>query len=242
MSLRDSRVTGYAADLIINALSAFDPEKGANLADEFMLQADGWPPRVRRNILASKADCKVMSGDYSDALAIYAEAFGPQLHDWPVSLSLLLEVVGRHDDATELVSIEDPTDELDLYDLELGRALVTASEGQHDQALTYLRAAAYFARIRPVAALLDRDLLVTAAALALLRGDARRASRLLAVEHDSLWTRHQCSWALYLHVRDQVRRVLTHDERRDCIAEAASLTIDAALAAELGDGAWSLER
>jgi predicted ATPase/class 3 adenylate cyclase len=239
---RDSRVTGYAADLIINALSAFDPEKGANLADEFMLQADGWPPRVRRNILASKADCKVMSGDYSDALAIYAEAFGPQLHDWPVSLSLLLEVVGRHDDATELVSIEDPTDELDLYDLELGRALVTASEGQHDQALTHLRAAAYFARIRPVAALLDRDLLVTAAALALLRGDARRASRLLAVEHDSLWTRHQCSWALYLHVRDQVRRVLTHDERRDCIAEAASLTIDAALAAELGDDAWSLER
>jgi predicted ATPase/class 3 adenylate cyclase len=236
----DGRVLGYAAILTINALSAFDPDKGIRLADELMLHADNWAPRVRLGILGAKADCMIMFGDYSGALAIYAEASGPQMHNWPLSASLLLEVVGRHDDAKELVSTEVSTDEFYLYNLQLGRALVTAGEGEHDQALDHLRAAARLARLRP-ASLLDRDLLVTAAALAARRGDPRRASQLLAVERESLWTRQPASWALYLQVREQVRHILTRDEVRDCKAQAASLTIDTALAEELGD-AWPLER
>jgi predicted ATPase/DNA-binding SARP family transcriptional activator len=234
------RVLGYAAILAINALSAFDPDRGVRLADELMLHADTWPLRVLQGVLAGKADCKIMSGDYSGALAIYAEACGPRMHDWPISASLLLEVVGRHDDAKELVHTEVSTDEFYLYYLQLGRALVTAGEGAHDEALSHLRAAAHLARVRP-ASLLDRDLLVVAAALALLRGDLRRASRLLAVERDSLWTRTPSTWALYVHVRDQVRHLLSHEEATRCKAQVASLTVDNALAAELGD-AWPLER
>ncbi len=195
---------------------------------------------MRQHVLAGKADCKVMSGDYVESLATYTEAYGPQLHDWPVSLSLLLEVVGRHDDAKELVRTEVSTDELYLYNLRLGRTLVTASEGQHDQALSQLRAAAHFARVRP-ASLLGRDFLVTAAALASLRGDARRASRSLAVERNSIWSRNQGPWVLSLHVRDRVRRILTRNQVRHCKAQAASLTVAIARAAELGD-AWPLER
>jgi predicted ATPase/class 3 adenylate cyclase len=237
----DGQVVGWAAYLTINALSIFDPEKGASLANELLPRADAWPRFVQLHILTSKADCKIISGDYSEGLLLYAEACGPQLHDWPASLSLLLEVVGRHDDAKELVRTERSTDEFYLYNLHLGRALVTATEGEYDEALTHLRRAAHLARVRP-ASLLDRDLLVTTAALTLVRGDPRRASKLLAVERHNLWTRDPCAWALYLHVRDQLRRVLTRDERRDCIAQAASLTIDAALAAELGDDAWPPER
>ncbi len=239
-ALPGSQVLGNAAFLAVNALAALEPNAGARLADEVMIDADTWPPRVRRRVLAAKADCKVTSGDYIDALAIYAEVYGPHLRDWPVSLSLLLEVVGRHDDAKELVRTEVSGDEFYRYNLELARAVVTASEGQHDQALTHLRAAAHFARMRP-ARLLDRDLLVTAAALALCRGDPHRASQLLAVKRDTHWTRSPESWALYLHVRDQVRRILTRDEVRDCKAQGASLTIDSALASELG-GAWPLQR
>jgi predicted ATPase/class 3 adenylate cyclase len=236
----DGPVPGYAGYLAVNALSVFDPDRGVNLAEELLMNACMWPPRVRRHVLAAKADCMIMSGDYVEGLAIYAEAYGPHRHDWPASLSLLLEVVGRHEDAKELVRTEVSTDEFYLFNLQLGRALVTASDGEHDQALTHLRAAAHLARVRP-ARLLDRDLLVTAAALALLRGDPRRASRLLAVQRNSLWTRSPCSWALYLHIREQVRKVLTRDEARHCQAQATSLTVDSALAAELGD-AWPLEQ
>jgi hypothetical protein len=95
-----------------------------------MMHADRWPPHMRQHVLAGKADCKVMSGDYVESLATCTEAYGPQLHDWPHSLSLLLEVVGRHDDAEELVRTEVSTDELYLYNLRLGRALVAASEGE----------------------------------------------------------------------------------------------------------------
>jgi predicted ATPase/class 3 adenylate cyclase len=236
----DGQVFGNAAFLAVNALSALDPDAGASLADELMMYADTWPPLVQRRVLAAKADCKVTSGDYVDGLAIYSKAYGQHLRDWPVSLSLLLEVVGRHDDAKELVRTEVSNDEFYRYKLELGRAVVTASEGQHDQALTHLRAAAHLARIRP-ARLLDRDLLVTAAALALRRGDPHRASQLLAVKRDTHWTRSPESWALYVHVRDQVRRILTSDEVRHCKAQGASLTIDTALAAELGE-AWPLQQ
>jgi predicted ATPase/DNA-binding SARP family transcriptional activator len=232
----DGPLLGSAGRLTVNALAGLDPERGAKLADELMMQADRWPSHVRRNILASKADCKVMSGDYSEGLAIYAKAYGPQLDDWPAALSLLLEIVGRHEDAKELLR-DKVSDEYNY--VHLGRALVTAGEGEHDQALAHLRAAAHLGRIRAVR-LLDRDLLVTAAALALLRGDPRRASRLLAVERASLLTRSPSSWALYLHVRDEVRHLLTRDEATQCKAQAASLTVDTALAEELGD-AWPLE-
>jgi hypothetical protein len=97
-----------------------------NVPDELMMHADRWPPHVRQHVLAGKADCKVISGDYVESLATYTEAYGPQLHNWPVSLSLLLKVVGRHDDAKELVRTGVSTDELYLYNLRLGRALVTA--------------------------------------------------------------------------------------------------------------------
>ena len=43
------------------------------------------------------------------------------------------------------------------------------------------------------------------------------------------------------HVREQLRQVLTGDEARHCQAQATSLTVDTALAAELGD-AWPLEQ
>jgi predicted ATPase/DNA-binding SARP family transcriptional activator len=234
------RVLGYAAILRINALSVFDPDRGVELADELLVHADSWPVRVLQGLLAGKADCKIMSGDYSGALAIYAEACGPRLPNWPISAGPLLEVVGRHDDAKELVRAEVATDEFYLYYLQLGRALVTAGDGEHDQALSQLRSAAHLARVR-AASLLDRDLLVVAAALALLRGDACHASRLLAVERDSLWTRTPSTWALYVHVRDQVRHLLSHEEIAQCKAEAASLTVDTALAAELGED-WPLER
>jgi hypothetical protein len=82
--------------------------------------------------------------------------------------------------------------------------------------------------------------LIVAAALAFLRGDASHASRLLAVEHESLWARDPCSRTLYLHVRDPVRNSLTREQATRCKAEAASFTVDTALAAELGD-AWPLE-
>ena len=235
---RDSQVRGDAAFLAVNALSAIEPDAGARLADELMMHAGTWPPLVRRRVLAAKADCMVTSGDYVGGLAIYSDAYGQHLRDWPASLSLLLEVVGRHDDAKELVRTEVSNDEFYRYKVELGRAVVTASEDQHDQALSHLRAAANFARVRP-ARLLDRDLLVTAAALALQRGDPHRASQLLAVRRDTHWTRSPESWALYLHVRDRLRRILTRDEIRYCKAQGASLTVDTALAEELGD-AWPL--
>jgi hypothetical protein len=161
-------------------------------------------------------------------------------------------IVGRHDDAKERLHNKVS----DAYNyVQLGRALVAAGEDEHDQALVHLRVAANHARVSAVQ-LMARDLLVTVAALALLRGDARRASRLLAVERDSLGATalprapgrapptvgSPSSWALYLHVRDRVRHILTRDERLDCIAQAASLTVDTALAAELGDDAWPLER
>jgi hypothetical protein len=128
----------------------------------------------------------------------------------------------------------------ELYNLRLRRALGTASEGQHNQALSHLRAAAHFAPVHP-AGLLGRGFLHTAAAIASLRGGARRASRSLAVECNGIWTRNQGPWVVSLHVRDRVRRILTRDEVRHCKAQAASLTVDTALAAELGD-AWPLER
>ena len=162
---RHGQVLGSAAYLAVNALSAVEPDAGVRLADELMMHADTWPAFVRREVLAAKADCKVTSGHYIDGLAIYSEVYGPHLRDWPASLSLLLEVVGQHDDAKELVRTQLSNDEFYRYNLELGRAVVTASEGQHDQALTHLRAAAHYALIRP-AKLLDHDLLVTAAALA----------------------------------------------------------------------------
>jgi hypothetical protein len=83
-----------------------------------------------------------------------------------------------------------------------------------------------------------RDVLVTAAALASPRGDARRASLSLAVECNSIRT--QGTGLPSLHVRDRVRRIPTRNEVRRCKAHAASLTVDTALAAELGDG-WPLE-
>jgi hypothetical protein len=43
---------------------------------------------MRQRVLAGKADCKVMSGDYVESRATYPVAYGPQLHDWPVSLSI----------------------------------------------------------------------------------------------------------------------------------------------------------
>jgi hypothetical protein len=45
---------------------------------------------------------------------------------------------------------------------------------------------------------------------------------------------------LSLHVHDRVRRILRNGAR-DCKAQAVSLTVEAGLAAELGD-AWSVER
>ena len=85
-----------------------------------------------------------------------------------------------------------------------------------------------------------RDFLVTATALASLRGDACRASCSLAVERDSIWTRTQGAWVLSLHVRDR-GRISTRPEVRRCKAQAASLTVDTAPAVELGAG-WPLER
>lgn len=208
---------------------------GTNVPDELMMHADR-QPHMRQHVLAVKADCKVMSGDYVESLATYTEAHGSQLYDWPVSLSLLLEVGGRHDDAVEHVRTEVSTDELYLHDLRVGRAVVTASEGQHDQALIHLRVAVDFAGVRP-ASLLGRDFLVTAAAPASLRGDIRRASQSLATERNSVWTRTQGPRVLSLHVRDRVRRIPTRNEVRNCNAQAASRTVDTALAAELGD-AW----
>ena len=75
--------------------------------------------------------------------------------------------------------------------------------------------------MRP-ARLLDRDLLVTAAALALCRGDPHRASQLLAVNRDTRWTRSPESWALYLHVREQYAASSHGDEVRDCKAQGPS--------------------
>jgi hypothetical protein len=110
---------------------------------ELMMHADRWPPHMRQRVLAGKANCKVMSGDYVESRATYPVAYGPQLHDWPVSLSI--------------------------------------------------------------------------------------------------WTRNQGPWVRSLPVRDRVRRIPTRNEARHCKAQAASLTVDTALAAELGD-AWPLER
>jgi hypothetical protein len=103
---------------------------GRNVPDEVMMHADRWPPHMRQHVLAGKADCKVMSGDYVESLATCTEAYGPQLHDWLHSLSLLLEAVGRHDDAEELVRTEVSTDELYLYNLRLGRAPVRHCKAQ----------------------------------------------------------------------------------------------------------------
>src|SRR5262249_6053968 len=111
-----------------------------------------------------------------------------------------------------------------------------ADEGHPDQALQHLRDAARTARRSP-ARLLDRDLLITAAALAFLRGDTHRASVLLGVERERLSARSPGTWALYIHYRDQTRKTLTREELDTYKAEARNLTIDEALAQELGD-AW----
>jgi hypothetical protein len=136
---------------------------------------------MQQHVLAVKANCKVMSGDYVESLATYTEV------------------------------------------------------GHHDQALVHLRVAAHFARVRP-ASLVRRDFLVTAAALASLRRDSRGAPRSLAAERNSIWTRTQGPWVPSLHVRGRAGRIPTRNELRNCKAQAASLTVDTALAVELGYG------
>jgi hypothetical protein len=63
----------------------------------------------------------------------------------------------------------------------------------------------------------------------------------LAVERNSIGTRAQGPGVLSRPVRDRVRRIPTRNEVRHCKAQAASLAVDTAPAAELAD-AWPLER
>jgi hypothetical protein len=161
---------------------------------------------------------------------------GGQRSIFSSGIALVLHVLGRDDEVRAPLDPTDARSALELHEQRLYLSVSAAAQGHPDQALQHLRDAARTVRRSP-ARLLDRDLLVTAAALAFLRGDTHRALVLLGVERERPFARSPATWALYIHYRDQTRKALSRDEIDICKSEARELTTDQALAQELGD-AW----
>jgi predicted ATPase len=230
-----------AATFLANALAVFDPDAGLALIDETLTELTPGTEWLRATFISRRADCFIMSGRLEQGVQARYESLqlsGRSNAQWSIfdsDLALALHVLGR-DDEVDPFDAADARSELGRHERRLYLSLAAAAEGHPDQAMQHLRDAARAAR-RSTAQLLDRDLLITAAALALLRGDTRRASVLLGVERERLFARSPGTWALYIHYRDQTRKALTRDELDTCKSEARNLTTDEALAQELGD-AW----
>src|SRR5262245_24309999 len=232
-----------AASHLANALSVFDPDAGLALIVETLTELTPATEWLRANFSGRRADCYIASGRLEQGVQARYELLellgssGARLSMFDSDLALVLHVLGR-DDEVRSFDAADGRSDLVRHVRWLCLSLAAAAKGHRDQALQHLRDAARIARRSP-ARLLHRDLLITAAALAFLRGDTHRASVLLGVERERLFARSPGSWALYIHYRDQTRKALTREELDTCKTEARNLTIDQALAQELGD-AWEL--
>jgi predicted ATPase len=231
-----------AASYAANALSVFDPDAGLALIDETLTELTPATEWLRAHLSGRRADCYITSGRLEQAVQARYELLElsrisdvqPPLFN--SDLALVLHVLGRDDEVPTSFDPEDAPSEIGRHERRLYLSLAAAADGHPDQALQHLRDAARTAR-RSAARLLDRDLLIVAAALAFLRGDTHRASVLLGVERERLSARSPGTWAVYIHYRDQTRKALTREELDICKAEARDLTTDQALAQELGD-AW----
>jgi predicted ATPase len=231
-----------AASLLANALAVFNPDAGLALIDDALTELTPATERLRAGLLGRRADCYIMSGRLERGVQVGYELLElPGISDalrsgFAADLALVLHVLGRDDEVRAPLDAADARSDLQHHEQRLYLSLAAAAEGHPDQALQHLRDAARTARRSP-ARLFDRDLLITAAALAFLRGDTHRASVLLGVERERTLPRSPPTWALYIHYRDQCRKLLTREELDTCKAEARDLTADQALAQELGD-AW----
>jgi predicted ATPase len=231
-----------AASFLANALAVFDPDAGLALIDETLTELTPATEWLRANFSGRRADCYITSGRLEQGVQARYESLelsgisGAQWSIFDADLALVLHVLGRDNEVPGALDAPDARSELGRHERRLYLSLAAAAEGHPDQALQHLRDAARATRRSPTR-LLDRDLLIAAAALAFLRGDTHRASVLLGVERERLSARSPGTWALYVHYRDQTRKTLTREELDTCKAEARHLTIDQALEQELGD-AW----
>jgi predicted ATPase len=237
-----SDVRLLAASFLANAFAVFNPDAGLALIDDTVTELTPATEWLRAGLLGRRADCYIMSGRLEQGVQAGYELLelpgtsDPQRSLFRLDHALVLHVLGRDDEVRAPLDPADARSDLQRHEQRLYLSLAAAAEGHPDQALQHLRDAARTARCSP-ARLLDRDLLVAAAALAFLRGDTHRASVLLGVEREQMFARSPGTWALYIHYRDQCRKVLTREEIDTCKAEARDLTTDQALAQELGD-AW----
>jgi predicted ATPase len=230
-----------AASFLANALAVFNPDAGLALIDDTLPELTPATEWLRAGLLGRRADCYITSGRLEQGVQAGFELLVPGTSDPQPSLfrldhALVLHVLGRDDEVRAPLDPADARSNLQRHEQWLYLSLAAAAEGHPDQALQHLRDAARTARRSP-ARLLDRDLLIVAAALAFLRGDTHRASVLLGVEREQLFARSPGTWALYIHYRDQCRKALTREDLDTCKIEARDLTTDQALAQELGD-AW----
>jgi hypothetical protein len=238
-----SAVRLIAASILVNALSVLDPEAGLAVIDEAISELTPASEPTRPLLLAAQADCYITSGRLEEGVRLTYELHELQaarglLPYGRADFALILHVLGRNDEARKALDFEPLERQMDPHHQRLGHAVMAAVEGHHDNARTQLFDAARAVR-RTQTQLLDRDLLITAAALAFWRGDIHRASVLLGVERERLFARSPGSWVLYTHYRDQTRKALSREELDACKAEARELTIQEALSQELGE-AWEL--
>jgi hypothetical protein len=231
-----------AASYLANAFAVFNPDAGLALIDETVTELTPATEWLRAGLLGRRVDCYVTSGRLEQGVqAAYELLELSGISDATRSMfgsdvALVLHVLGRDHEVGTRLDAADPRSGLERHEQRLFLSLAAAAKGHPDQALQHLRDAARNARRNP-ARLFDRDLLITAAALAFLRGDTHRASVLLGVERERMFARSPGTWALYIHYRDQTRQALTREELDTCKTEARTLTTDQALAQELGD-AW----
>jgi predicted ATPase len=231
-----------AASFLANALAVFNPDAGLALIGETLTELTPTTEWLRATFSGRRADCYITSGRLEQGVeACYeflelSKVSGARQSMFDSDLAFVLHVLGRDDEVQGALDALDAPSDHELHERRLYLSVAAAANGHPDQALQYLRDSARAARRSP-ARLLDRDLLIAAAALAFLRGDTHRASVLLGVERERMFPRSPGCWALYIHYRDLARKALTREELDTCKAEARNLTVDQALAQELGD-AW----
>jgi predicted ATPase len=236
----DSDIRLIAGDILVNALAVFDPEEGIAVSSRAIAELTPETEVLRPILLTGMADCYITSGRLEEGVEVTRQrqrllnARGQAEIVYHGQIALVLHVLGRNDEARTELDAGLLGFGMDRHNQCLAEALLAGTDGRHDEARAHLLDAARNAYRTPFR-LIDRDLLVAAAGLAYLRGDAHRACILLAVERDSLFTRSPATWALYKHYRDLTRAALTREELDLCKAEARTLTVDGALTQELGD-------
>lgn len=212
-----------AIEILANALSVVDPGSALALVEDALDEA---PPGLRRRrVMARRLDALIMGGHLQEAAPVADELEA----EWgAVELPFLDHILGRERPPPAFMY------PLFDYRFALARALDAASHADQDGAVRHLLEAAALIERRPIA-LLERDLLLTAAAVSWHAGDVARAARLLAVQSGpgGGFVRTPSSWALYIHYRTLVRAELERDQISAIKADVAHEDVDEVLAAEL---------